>query len=251
VQNITFFLGRSKKNLGFYAFTGGYPKLISKKIKRWIDNINQANLERIIVSSDEDHVYCYVGDISFSNDFIYGTRTFSDVTFVYTISQNSWSIYDNINVKASGYFVSSGQELLVWGTNDGKTFEIGREETDDAGQALTPIQMEIWTNEDTYGLPELPMTFESMEVFSQKAQETNIHYRFDRNLDWNSLGALGGRYSYLSAPQRFEPNKGRTLQFSFLNNSSYTGQIDGFVTKINVDEQSSIQRGEGYRGKYK
>ena len=252
VHNITFFLGRSKKDLGIYAFTGGYPKLISRKIKRWIDGINQANISDIVMGVDDDHLYCYIGNITFTNDLIYGTRTFNNVWLVYTISQDSWAIYNDLHAQVFGYFVSSNQELLVFGDNSGKVFEFGVNDTDDSGDAKTPIQMEIWGNEDTFGTPELPMTLHSIEVFSQRAQETNVHYRFDRSHDWSNLGALGGRYSYLPAPQRFEESMiGRTLQFSFLNDSAYHAQIDGFVTSIEVDQDGRVERGQGGRGTYR
>ena len=248
INNITFFLGRSKKNLGIYAFTGGYPKLISRKIKRWLDNINQANLVDIVSGADEDHVYFYVGNIIFSNDSIYGTRTFNNVWLVYTLSQDSWSIYDDLHAQAFGYFVSSKAELLVFGDNTGKTFEIGRGQTDDNGEGKTSIDMEIWSGEETFLAPELTKSLQSIEVFSQQAQETEVHFRYDRNPDWQDLGALGARYSYFNAPQRFEPNIGRTLQFQFANNTSFQSQIDGYVLNVESDEEPRVERGTGGRG---
>lgn len=245
VHNITFFLGRSKKNLGIYAFTGGYPKLISRKVRRWIDGINQANLVDICSGADDDHVYFYIGDIAFTNDSLYGTRTFNNVWLVYTLSQDSWAVYDDLHAQVFGYFVSSGREILVFGDNNGKTFEFGSGETDDSGESLTPIDMEIWANEDTFGAPELPISLQTLEVFSQEAQETNVGYRYNRAPDWSDLGALGARYSYFAAPQRWELNIGKTLQFQFKNNSSYQAQIDGYVINVEQDRDSRLRRGEG------
>jgi len=249
ISNITFFLGRSKKNLGIYAFTGGYPKLISRKIKRWIDNIDQSNLSSIVSGADDDHVYFYVGNIAFSNDSIYGTRTFNNVWLVYTLSQDSWSVYDDLHAQVFGYFVSSGKEILVFGDNSGRAFEFGRGQRDDDGEGQTPIDMEIWTNEDPHGEPELPISLQSTEVFSQLAQETEVHFRYDRNPDWQDLGALGQRYSYFPAPQRFEHNIGKTLQFQFTNNTSFQAQIDGYVLNVDIDKDSRIERGTGGRSR--
>ena len=144
--------------------------------------------------------------------------------------------------------MSSGREILVFGDNTGKAFEFGRGQTDDGGEGRTSIDMEIWANEDSYGVPELPISLQSLDVFSQLAQETNVHFRYDRAPEWQNLGALGQRYSYFPAPQRFESNLGRTLQFKFINNTLFQAQNDGYVVDVDIDRDRRIERGTGGRG---
>jgi len=235
VHNITFFLGRSKKNLGIYAYTGGYPKLISRRVKKWIDAIDQSNLDNIKAGADEDNVYFYIGKITFTGDDIYKDRTFTDTWLVYTISQDSWKVYTELHSKCFGLITSSGQELLVFGDNDGKLWEFGQGTTDDSGDSQTPIQMEIITREESFGAPELPISLEEVDVLSRSAHATTVKYRYDRRDDWKSLGELAGRFTVLDCPEyKDSENRGNTLQLQFTDYSKYQAAIDGYTMKVDL-----------------
>ena len=234
VHNITFFLGRSKKDLAIRAYTGSYPKVISRKIKKWIDAIDQSNLAKIKAGADDDHVAFYLGNITFTGDNIYGDRTFSDVWAVYTLSQDEWAIYDNLKTKAFGYFTSSGAEYLVTGNDDGKTFYFGVGTTDDSGDTKTPIEMEIITKEEHLNSPDNTFTLRELNVFSQQAQGTSVKYNYERVAEWRSLGNLQNRITELTAIEKSRPNDGRTLRLQYANATNYQSSIDGYV--INVDQ---------------
>ena len=245
VHNITFFMGRSKKNLGIYAYTGSYPKLISRRIKKWIDKINQTDLSVIKAGADEDNVYFYIGNITFSDDDIYQDRTFENIWLVYTISQDSWKVYDNLHSKAFGYVMSSGQELLVFGDNDGKIFEIGQGTTDDSGNAKTPIALEVITREEHFNTPESKIALHRIDVLSRKGYETNVKYRYDRRDDWKSLGELDGRITSLDCPELGDDdNKGNTLQLQFTDYSQYQSMIDGYTMWVDQGEDTKEAGGK-------
>ena len=247
IHNITFFLGRSKKNLGIYAYTGGFPKLISRRIRKWIDNIDQSNLGNIKIGADEDTVYFYIGNITFTGDDIYEDRAFTNVWLVYTISQDAWKVYDNLNAKAFGYVNSSGQQLLVFGDNNGKVWELGQGTTDDSGDSKTPIQMEVITKEDSFGAPELPITLHEIDVLSRQAYSTTVKYRYNRGPDWKALGELSGRFTALDCPEfDDQDNKGNTLQLQFTDYSQYQAAIDGYT--LHVDLETEVRKpSEGER----
>lgn len=244
VHNITFFLGRSKKNLGIYAYTGGYPKLISRRVKKWIDAIDQSDLSNIKAGVDEDNLYMYIGNITFAGDDIYEDRTFSNVWLVYTISQDSWKVYTELHSKCFGHITSSGQELLVFGDNNGKLWEFGQGTTDDSGDAQTNIQMEIIGREESFGAPELPVELQEVDVLSRSAYETTVKYRYDRKEDWKSLGELEGRFTVLDCPEYGDSdNRGNTLQFQFTDYSQYQAAIDGYTAHVDLHEEVEKPRG--------
>jgi hypothetical protein len=244
VHNITFFLGRSKKNLGIYAYTGGYPKLISRRVKKWIDAISQADLTTIKSGADEDNVYFYVGNITFTGDSIYGTRTFNNVWLVYTISQDSWKVYTELHSKCFGHITSSGQELLVFGDNDGKLWELGQGQTDDSGDAQTAIQMEIITREESFGAPEYSKELLEVDVLSRNAQSINFDYRYDRREDWKNLGECSGRTTNFDAPEKYDDeNRGNTLQLKITDTSKYQAMLDGFCMTVDLSDEVIKERG--------
>lgn len=244
VHNITFFLGRSKKNLGIYAYTGGYPKLISRRIKRWIDAIDQSALSSIKSGADEDNVYFYVGTITFMGDHIYGDRTFTNTWLVYSISQDSWKVYTELHSKAFGLITSSGQELLVFGDNDGKLWELGQGQTDDSGDAQTAVEMEIITREESFGAPELSVELIQTDVLSRNAQSMNFKYRYDRRNDWKSLGGCDGRVTNFDSPEKYDDeDRGNTLQLKITDTSKYQAMLDGYTMHVDLDTEVIKERG--------
>ena len=239
IHNITFFIGRSKKNIGIYAYTGGYPKLISRKVKKWIDGIDQSNLGNIKAGADEDNIYFYIGTITFTGDDIYEDRISTNTWLVYNIAQDSWKAYDNLLPRAFGYFKSSGQELLIFGDNNGKVFEFGQGETDDSGDSQTPIEMEIISREESFGAPEVPKELMQVDVLTRRGFNTNVNYRYDRREEFKSLGAVDGRFSTLDAPEKYDSdNRGKTLQIQFTDFSNYQSSIDGYTISIDIEEKT-------------
>ncbi len=243
-HNITFFIGRSKKDLGIYAYTGGYPKLISRKVKRWTDNITQsvANLALLCAGATDSQVFFYIGNIAFTNDEIYGTRTFSDVWLVYHLAQDEWTVYDNLPARVFGNLVNSSSEKLYFGNNNGKVFEVDNGQTDDSGDGKTPIDLEIIGKEDSLGAPELDKSLEGITVASNLAQSTGVSYRYNRESDFKSLGSLKGRFTTIDAPHKspIDNREGKTIQLKFKDNSSYTNSILGY--SMNITQEGDIRK---------
>lgn len=243
VHNITFFLGRSKKELGVYAYTGGYPKNVGRKIKRWTDAIDQTTSSTWCAGVTTDKYMLYVGDITFTDDEIYGTRTFSDVWLVYSIPSDSWTVWTGLPARMFGSYTISSAEKTFYGNNDGKIFEVEEGQTDDSGDSQVAIEKEFIGKEETYGSAAFPKTLEQMIVYSTNAQDSNVVYRYNRSDDWMSVGTLQDRVTILDTPERgAHITKGETIQISITNNTKYTSDIEGYV--LSIDEEGKEVRGE-------
>ena len=242
VQNITFFLGRSKKELGIFAYTGGYPKNIGRKVKKWIDNIDQTNLSNYAAGVTNDKYMLYIGDISFTDDEIYGTRTFSDVWLIYSISNDSWVVWTGLPARVFGSYTVSSAEKSFYGDNDGKILEIESGETDDSGDSKIAIEMEFISKEETFHSVALPKRLEQMIVYSTNPQDSNMKYRYNRDEDWINLDSLNDRVTVLDAPQKDNWRRGgETIQFMYTNATENTSDLEGYVLVI---EEGSEVRGE-------
>lgn len=241
VQNIgyiTFFFGRCEKELGVYAYTGGYPKLISRKIKRWIDNIDQTTYATWCAGVTNDKYMLYVGNVVFNNDEIYGTITFSDVWLVYNVSKDAWTVYDNLPARMFGYYTVSNARKLFYGNNNGKIFEVGSGETDDSGDSKTTLEQEFIGKEDVFDAPYYPKTLEDMLIYSTLAQNSSLKYRYNRG-EWYNLGSLGGRTTLLTAPQKNSNfREGESIQLKLTNNTNRTSNIEGYVVNVNIGEEA-------------
>jgi len=236
-------LGRSEKELGVYAFTGGYPKNIGRKVKRWIDAIDQTTSTTWCAGVTTDKYILYVGDISFTNDELYGTQTFSDVSLVYYIPLDAWVIWTGLPARVFNQYTISSAEKTMFGNNDGEVFEIESGQTDDSGDAKTPIEFEYISKEETFNSASLPKSLDSAMFYSQNAQDSNAYYRYNRNEDWNSLGSLQSRVTTFDAPERHAiKTQGETVQISVTNNTPYTCDMDGYI--LGISEEAEESRGE-------
>jgi len=243
VDNITFFLGRSKKELSIRAFTGGYPKNISRKVKKWLDNLDQTTSATWCAGVTADKYMCYVGNVAFTDDEIYGTRTFSNVWLVYLISSDSWVVWTGLPARMFGNYTISSAEKTFYGNSDGKIFETESGETDDSGDSQTSIEMEFIGKEETYGSASNPKTLEEMIVYSTNAQDSNVKYRYNRSDDWMDVGTLQERVTILDTPERDSHiTKGETIQILITNNTKRGADIEGYV--VVVDEEGVEVRGE-------
>lgn len=230
VHNLTFFIGKSKKFFGIYVFSGSYPKLISRKIKKWTDAITQtsADIGNMCIGADDTNVYAYVGTITFTNDEVYGTRTFTDTWLVYNMPQDAWTIYTGLPARVFNNLVESSSEKLYFGNSDGKIFEVGSGQTDDSGDSQTPIEFEVIGKPDSLGDPTSTKTLQSVMVASEKAQGTSVKYRYDTSNDWQDLGTPEGKFCWIDAPQKNAKERfGNTLQLKFTNATKFTNSILG------------------------
>lgn len=83
--------------LGIFRTRGGYPEEISRSIMDWIQNMNSTNYANVSGFCDDNHYYCNIGNVTFSNDIVRGNRTFNNVWLVFTISSQTWAVYSFFN----------------------------------------------------------------------------------------------------------------------------------------------------------
>lgn len=217
---------------GVYAYSGsGIPKLISNKVKPYIDAITDFTALRAEV--DNDHYYLYIGSVTV------GGKTWSNAMLVYTISANAWHLetypfaikfMSRLRSKTLGATVIYDSVYL--GDNDGFVYRKGTGFTDYNGTTATPISGYIRTKE--YALPSFPRkcSLKKMFVVAQKATGSKISYFIDRGItpkEWENLveRVTEGRIA----------GEARTLQLSIANNSLTDSQIEGFTFEVEAETE--------------
>ena len=140
---ITFFANE----YGVYAYDGGRPKKISRKIDKWIKACSATDVSGFCAETDDDHYYLYLSD-SLTVD----SRTYTNVMAVYTISLDAWVIYTlNTPVRVMAKLIISNVEGIYFGSTNGRTYKFDTGTADDSGGAAgataTPIAGEIISKE--------------------------------------------------------------------------------------------------------
>ena len=199
---------------GVYAYTGGRPKLISRKIQPFIDQVS--DWTNVFAEVDEDHYYLAVGNITVDG------RTFTNAMLVYHISLDAWSI--NTTSEAikwmSRFIVTSPVEKIYFGNDDGDTFTWNSGTTDNT----VDIEGDILTKEYLLSLP-LKTKIKDIVAFSNQRAGIKVRYQLDRTGDWKALNDLTTRFS------RFFLNrigKGHSIRLRFTDNSKTISIIEGF-----------------------
>ena len=218
---VTFFANE----YGAYAYTGGRPKLISRKIQKWFDAIPATDLNDFAAEVDADHYYLYVSD-SLTVD----SKTYSNVMFVYTISLDAWTIYSlGTPVRFMAKLIQSSSEDLYFGSSDGRTYAWDSGTTDNE----TRIAGEILTKDHMASFPEFTK-FQYIDVVNDNAFETTVSYRIDRNGDFTTSGNLTKRFSTLPHIGK----EGRSIQVRLADAGLNQSQIE----LINIQHMENNKR---------
>lgn len=187
---ITFFANE----YGAYAYTGGRPKLISRKIQKWFDAIPAADLDDMCAEVDQDHYYLYLSD-SMTVD---GTA-YANIMAVYTISLDAWVIYSlHTPVRVMNKLIQSASEDIYFGSSNGRTYQWNSGLADDSGGAngdtAVDIHSQFISKEDLLTFPQ-KTTVQYLDIVSQFAQKTNVQYQIDRKGNFKSVrGGLTERF---------------------------------------------------------
>lgn len=220
---ITFFVNRH----GAWAYTSGYPKNIGRKIQPFFDAITDANISGIRTGIDSDHFYIYPGA-----DVTVDGRTYRNPVFVYTISLDAWTIdtlYDA--PRYFGNYLSSNQEVLHFGNNNGGIFQLGgiTAMTDDSGGAAAPIAGEVEFKEEFLSVD--GSFGRNLTVFADNFVGLKWSYRYDRSPDWINAGEQKRRIHKLLMSQR-----GHYVQLRAADNSSNRSIIEGYNIEHGEEE---------------
>lgn len=224
-NSLTFFLGRSKKDVGVYVYSGNDdPRLISNPVKKFLDAMDMSILSTTSGYVTDDTYGVWIGDCS--NVEIAGEeRDFSDVILVYTISRDEWTIYTDTPARIFAPFISSGAEYVYFGDNNGNVFKLNDDTTfADASKTSTEIDVEIISKVHTLNEPEYLFTLQDIYAEASRPSSLVVQYREDTSQDWGTFGLLNKFFNYFT-----RNNKMSRIQIRLADYSTADCRIEGYV----------------------
>lgn len=227
---ITFFANE----YGAFAYDGGRPKLISRKIQNWFDAVPAANVSNFAAETDEDHYYLYLSD-SMTVDGV----TYTNVMAVYTISLDAWVIYTlNTPVRVMAKLIISNSEDIYFGGTTGRVYQWNSGTADDSGGASSntaaDIEGRIIFKEHILSLPEKSkVTY--VDIIANQRAGARAYYRLDRAVQFDELGEMNGR---VHAFETKSSSNVHTCQVQVADNSQTVSIISGY----NIEYEPSKQR---------
>lgn len=230
---ITFFAN----HYGVYAYSGGRPKLISRKIQDIIDAVT--DWTDVAGGIDNDHYYLSVGDISLEG------RSFSNVVLCYHISLDAWSMHEFAHKPtyfanmpyddgASGTTIAKPYELY-FGASDSQIYRMGQG-YDDAGET---IAAEFRSKEYMLGFPN-QVDISRVDVFASKLGTTQVLMDVDRYGEPVVMGELQRRVTNLRPA---DIRRGNSVRVYFIDNSNTESVVEGF----NVEYKPVTRRDQTVR----
>lgn len=228
---ITFFANPK----GIFAYTPASlrPRLISRKIQKWINAVPAADWNDVVAEVDEDHYYCYLSDsITVPGVGDNGEdRTFTNVMAVYTISLDAWTIYSlHTKWRFANRLIQSSAEDIYFGSHEGRTYKWLSGNEDDSGgtseNSAVPISAEAITKEHLLTYPEKTMVRE-FDIISRKAPLTQVYFQTDRKGDFQILNQLKSRFATMSLRNK-RSGECRSVRLKFTDVSSTEPKIDAY-----------------------
>lgn len=227
---ITFFANE----YGAYAYTGGRPKLISRKIQKWFDAIPATDLDDMCAEVDNDHYYLYLSDSMTVDSVVY-----TNVMAVYTVSLAAWTIYSlNTPVRVMSKLVQSSSEDIYFGSSNGRTYQWNSGTADDSsganGDTATDISSQVVFKDYLLTFPE-KTTVEYVDFISNLAQKTRVEFRMDRKGDFEDLKPemLTDRFKTYTVGKEC-----RSIQLRAAESSQTASVIEGF----NIQHKPKTER---------
>lgn len=226
-KGITFFAGIK----GVYAYTGGRPKNISRKIQRYIDAVS--DWTEVYGAVDEDHYYLSVGNLTVTVAGV--SRTISNAVLVYHISLDAWTIYSLAN--AARFFAllrdsTDGiDEDLYFGSTNGQVYQFL--DSTATGDNATAIPGEFLGKEHMLSFPGFSQV-SYVDVIASQHTNSSVFYRADKKVDPKSIGNLTGRVTNL----KVGGDDVRTIQLRIVDNSTTRSIIEGY----NIEYDSTPRR---------
>jgi hypothetical protein len=225
---ITFFANAN----GVYSYMGDRPKLISRKIEKWFKGLVSTDITGFSAEIDSDHYYLYLGD-----SLTVGSRTYTNVMAVYTISLDAWVIYTlNAPIRIMSRLIQSGVEQIYFGSTNGRTYLWDSGTSDNSGGAssntATPIAGEIISKEYLVSFP-TKSNLKNVDIISSQQGAAQVFINIDRQDEFYSLGELTKRMNtFPSTPEL------QTIRLKVSDNSTVTSVIEG----INFEYEPSQKR---------
>ena len=236
IHGITFFANQ----FGVWAYTGGFPKLISRKVQPFIDAI--PTLANMRAEVDNDHYYLYIGDVTvtINNE----TRTFSNSMLVYCLSMDSWYLYTfpfeitamaRLRTKTIG--ATALTDNIYIGDDDGFVYRFLSGTQDSLGTSARPVAGEIIFKEIPINFPEDSMLDDTI-VCAIQATGSRASYRLDRDKDFRGkMGDLVKRINFFDLKKQ----KASTFQLKITDNSTTISVIEGYSINHNPKREKQTK----------
>lgn len=254
---ITFFANRN----GVYAYSGGRPRLISRKIQPYINAVS--NWTTVYGICDKDHYYLAVGDItvnkqvgydSSQNQVAVGGRTFTNVVLCYHIALDAWTIFSLAHkptVFASVGGFASGDPLrtqIGFGATDGATymtttFDNATLESNNlpvVADFTTGISSEFISKEIMLSYPQRT-NMRWLDVFSQTPSNTFVWYDLDRN---NNFVQLDGVLIDRTTNFRIPTAECNSVRIKFADNPTRYNVMPPLIEGLTIEHYPKDKRDE-------
>jgi len=146
---------------GIFKLGGGEPIHISRPVEKYLSGMSSANFPNVAAGRDVENVYFWIGDVTISDDkeFDYNT-TYSNVVLKFNVFSENWSVYSNWNARV--FYFNTDDNLLHFGTSDGKIFKANIGNADIDGTTITPIQFQALLKPMDFDYPEAEKEIETV-----------------------------------------------------------------------------------------
>lgn len=182
-KEMAFFVNKK----GVWATNGGYPVRISKPVQDFIDAIPGANWANIAITSDDEHVFVSIGDVTVGKD------DFENVVLKFNIGTESWDVYSYYNeFRIFGTYIDSNSiPSVVAGDIDGQILKLGTGNTDYASTPK-PITWSFESNDLEFGSRGKLKQISKMYTYTENVSTGQIMYRKDSHdpKDWKNIGKV-------------------------------------------------------------
>lgn len=219
---ITFFANQN----GVYGYSGGRPRLLSRKIQDIIDAVT--DWTTVAAEIDNDHYYLSVGSITLDG------RTYSNTVLVYHISLDAWSMYQLATKPTvmARLMETYPVEGVYFGSTDGRTYKF----LDGTSDNTSAISCEFRSKEYLVSYPETAEVT-GIDVFATTRNTTQVLVDGDRRDTPAIIGTLTERVTPLRPSDLRRVN---SLRIYLKDSSTNTGVIEGF----NVEYEKQTRRDE-------
>lgn len=170
---------------GFYRYTGGYPKEISRPISDVIDAIPYTQFSAIAGWNDNDHIYWSIGNVTVTENGL--SETLRNVVVRYTESSEVWTLYSlPFEIRRAVTLPSSSSLSRIAAFDQGSVGKLDNGVTD-FGE---PIEYRVRTKWVDWGSVALRKLLQQLVAICEKGQGAVIMYQVDDNPAWIEMGQI-------------------------------------------------------------
>lgn len=167
---------------GVYATNQAQTQKISQAVSDYIDGVSSPSDMRAAAS--DDFYYLYLGSVTLGSD------TLTNVVLEYDVSQNKWSRLGlGEEVKSMGMYITSGQEEVYFGNDDGEVFKLFDGDSQNGSDFPAFIELAPVLIDDN------PKFFQKIVAMGNNLNGIKVQYKLREDDRWSSAGELRGSLS--------------------------------------------------------